>query len=198
MIQEGGTSYAQTFPDTAVALKPTQTPAHAKKMKPEGTLGCTPLLRTTATLGSVSAMVTDIISQVATQSARDYSDIQTQTWSEPPTVSHAHGNSGSIEKTTIQDINQNPVFAHVDQFGNPVKVQATVGPQTNTQELLIQTGEQQVTQNVGNITSLEALRSNPMIEQLVEEWIAISEIKIKGSCNKVYIPTKKKWKIQYF
>ena len=61
MIQEGGTAYAQTFPDTAVALKPTQTPGRAKKMKPEGTLGCTPLPRAMATLGSASTTVTDVI-----------------------------------------------------------------------------------------------------------------------------------------
>ena len=108
MIQEGRTSFAQTFPDMAVTLKPTQTPTRAKKMKPEGTLGCTPLPHTTATLGSASTTVTDVISQVATQSAKDYSDIQTQAWSVPPTVSHAQGNSGTIEKTIIQDINQIP------------------------------------------------------------------------------------------
>ena len=121
-----------------------------------------------------------LFSQVATQSARDYSDIQTQAWSVPPTVSYAQGNSGTIEKTTIQDINQNPVFAQADQFGNPVRVQATVGPQTNTQELSVPTGEQQVTQNIENITSLEALHSNPMIQQLVEEWMAILETKMKA------------------
>ena len=61
VIQEGRAAYAQTFPDTAVALKPTQTPAHAKKMKPEGTLGCTSLPCTMATLGSASTTVTDVI-----------------------------------------------------------------------------------------------------------------------------------------
>ena len=68
----------------------------------------------------------------------------------------------------------------MDPFGNPVRVQATVGPQINTQELSIATGEQQVTQNDGNITSLEALRSNPMIQQLVEERMAILEMKMKA------------------
>ena len=149
-------------------------------MKPEGTLGCTPLPRTTATLESASTTITDVISQVVTQSAKDYSDIQTQAWSVPPTVSHAQGNSGTIEKTTTQDINQNPVFAHVDQFGNPVRVQATVGPQIYTRELSIAMGEQQVTQNVGNITSLEALRSNPMIQHLVDKQMAIVETKMRA------------------
>ena len=42
VIQEGGTSYSQVFPDTAVALKPITTPARPKKQKHTFDLGLTP------------------------------------------------------------------------------------------------------------------------------------------------------------
>ena len=35
VIREGGMSYVQIFSDTAVVLKLTQMPVHAKKQKPE-------------------------------------------------------------------------------------------------------------------------------------------------------------------
>ena len=90
-------------------------------------MGCTHLPRTTASVGSASATVTDVISQVATQTMGDVNESTMQVWSMPqPLSQHMQGNIGNTDKMTIQDINQNPVFAHVDQFGNPVRVQAAV------------------------------------------------------------------------
>ena len=78
VIQVGRTSYSQIFADTTVALKPTQTPTCARKPMPEGTLGCALLPHTTTTVGSASATVADVISQVAAQSTGDASYDQTQ------------------------------------------------------------------------------------------------------------------------
>ena len=68
VIQEGGTSYTQVFPDTTVALKPLTTPARAKKQKPILDLGITPLnyeltsrFQVTSTISVLTQAVTDSV-----------------------------------------------------------------------------------------------------------------------------------------
>ena len=88
----------------------------------------------------------------------------------PPSQSQLmKANTETAEKVTIQDVNQNPVFAHVDQFGNPIRVQAAVDTQLMARDYLTQAIGRQGVQDVGNTATLDTLGSNPMIQQLVEE-----------------------------
>ena len=70
---------------------------------------------------------------------------------------------------------------HTDQFDNPVLVQGmveqpVVGSQIQTQQL--QLPERQLDVN-STSQSLEALRANPFIQQLVEERVAVLESRMK-------------------
>ena len=47
--------YSLVFSDTAVALKCTQTPMRAKKLKPTVDLGCTPLTQSGSTCATLTA-----------------------------------------------------------------------------------------------------------------------------------------------
>ena len=156
-----------------MALKPTQTPACTKKLKSDGVAGCIPLPRTTAALGSASS-ITDVISQVVSQTKATTSASQAQVWTTPqPQIHLSQSNTEPIEKVTVQDVNQNHIFAHVDQFGNPVRVQAAVETLPLACEHVIQATGHQGTQDLGTTVTLDTLRSNPMIQQLVEERIAV-------------------------
>ena len=180
VIHDGGTSYSQVFADTAVALKLTEIPARTKKLKSDGVAGCIPLPRTTAALVSVSS-ITDVMSQVASQTTATTSVSQVQVWTTPqPQIILSQANTEPIEKVTVQDVNQNPVFAHVDQFGNPVRVQAAVETLPMTHKLVTQATGCQGTQDLGITATLDTLRSNPMIQQLVKERIAVLESKMKA------------------
>ena len=106
------------FVDTAVALKPTQTPVCTKKLKPDGVAGCTTLPRTTAALGLASTTITDVISQVASQVTVDTSESQAQGWAMSQLQSQLmKANTKTAEKVTIQDVNQNSLFAHIINLG---------------------------------------------------------------------------------
>ena len=83
VIHEGGMSYSQIFAYTEVALNPSQTPARVKKLKLEGTLGCTPLPHTTAARGSSTATTAIVTTQIAT---------------------HVTGNTVGTEQMTVQVI----------------------------------------------------------------------------------------------
>ena len=129
VIQEGGTSYSQVFPDKAVALKPAETPARAKKQKPTLDLGLTPLNYQSAPGAQVTSTITaptqgNFALGTCTQESVTGSGILPQeTVSQPP--------ASKVLPTgdaTVQDCNQNMLFGHMNQFGNLVKVQ---GPAEN-------------------------------------------------------------------
>ena len=70
VIQEGGTSYSQVFPDTAVALKLLTTPARVTKQKPMLDLGITPLdyeptsrSQATSTISAPTPVMTDSVTR---------------------------------------------------------------------------------------------------------------------------------------
>ena len=84
-------------------------------------------------------------------------------------------------KQPVHDFNQN-VLMHTDQFGNPLLVQGiveqpVVGSQIQPQQS--QLPERQLDMNPTN-QSLEALRANPFIQQLVEERVAVLESRTKS------------------
>ena len=102
-------------------------------------------------------------------------------WTTPqPQIHLSKLNNEPIEKVIVQDVNQNPVFAHVDQFGNPVRVQAAVETLPLAHEHVTQAIGHQGTQDLGTTATLDTLRSNPIIQQSVEERIAVLESKMKA------------------
>ena len=157
VIQEGGTSYSQVFPDTAVALKPVTMPARPKKQKHALDLGLTPL-------NYQPTMNTQVTSTITA----------------PTQGSFAVGACTSLpaEEVTVQDHNQNVVFGHMDQFGNLVRVQ---GPaeSVESRDVFVPVTERSTVINPMNPPTLDTLRSNPLIQQLVEERMAALETRMK-------------------
>ena len=88
----------------------------------------------------------------------------------------------------------------LDQYGNPVQVQSlveTAGLQLQNvyvpvKEVTVTTTDQAVYvpvhetlpvttgTTVASTTTLEALKANPFIQQLVEEWVAVLECRMKS------------------
>ena len=101
----------------------------------------------------------------------------TQAWDF--SASNLQGTDSNIQtakKQPTRDYNQN-VLMHTDQFGNPVLVQGiadqpVVYSQVQAQQM--QLPERQLDANPTS-QSLETLRANPFIQQLVEERVAILE-----------------------
>ena len=91
-----------------------------------------------------------------------------------------------LKNNQTRDYNQK-VLMHTDQFGNPVLVQGIAEKPvvcSQVQAQLTQLTEGQLDAN-STSQSLEALRANPFIQQLVEERVAILESRMKMNCNKV-------------
>ena len=180
---EEGMSYSRVFPDTAVTFKHSTTPTKAKKQKGDVDLGVKPL---TCELIPPTPMRMVAESSLPCTTATIMRPVPT------PTSTHAWDlGAGGLQETnndiqlnrkqTVCDFNQN-VLMHTDQFGNPVLVQGMVeqpvaGSQIQTQQL--QLPERQLDMNVTN-QSLEALRANPFIQQLVEERVAVLESRMKS------------------
>ena len=139
---------SKTFPDVAVAIKPT--PARPKKLKADPELGVAPLQKT--------------------------------------------------EQVSIPGIKSLNYPLILDQYGNPVQVQSlveTAGLQLQNvydpvKEVTVTTTDQAVYvpvhetlpvttgTTVASTTTLEALKANPFIQQLVEERVAVLESRMKS------------------
>ena len=168
---EEGVSYSRVFSDTAVTFKPSSTPTKAKNQRGDTDLGVMPLTRELIpptpmrmVAGSSHSHTTSTITRpVPSLTSTQACDIQT------------------VKKQPTRDYNQN-VLMHTDQFGNPVLVQGiaeqpVVCSQMQAQQT--QLTERQLDVNSTN-QSLEALRANPFIQQLVEERVAVLESRMKS------------------
>ena len=179
VIQEGGTSYSQVFPDTAVALKPVTTPARPKKQKHTLDLGLTPLNYQP----TVSTQVTSTISAPTQGSFEMGACTQTKVTtsemvSQGTVLQQSATTNLPTEEITVQDHNQNVVFGHMDQFGNLVRVQ---GPAESmeSRDVFVPATERNTVMNPVNQPTLDSLHSNPLIQQLVEERMAALEARMK-------------------
>ena len=115
-----GESYIKTFPNTAVLVKPSATPARPMKQRPDFELGVTPLPQ--------EYYKTSIASSVP--HSRDLSGLQflkLGTLTQALTVHSS--NESSAEKSIVRDANHH-IYRHVDQLGNPVEVHSVVKPLT--------------------------------------------------------------------
>ena len=169
---EEGVSYSHVFSDTAVMFKPSSTPTKAKKQRGDTELGVMPLTRELIpptpmrmVVGSSHPWTTSTITRPVP------SLTSTQAWDlGTPNLQEPNSDSQTAKKQPTRDYNQH-VLMHTDQFGNPVLVQGiadqpVVYSQVQAQQT--QLPERQLDANPTS-QSLEALRANPFIQQLVEE-----------------------------
>ena len=177
VIQEGGTAYSQVFADTAVAIKPT--PVRPKKHKATIDLGCTPLMQT-ATARVTSTVTSQTVSQPLAETVAQPQDPPTQIWTTPQDIVQQPPHSGpQTKQPVIQDCNQNILFGHVDQFGNPVRVQGPAEAIPEVRDTFVPVTEHPITVDAGPVSNINMLRSNPLIQQMVEERMALLEAKMK-------------------
>ena len=71
------------------------------------------------------------------------------------------------------------MFGHVDQFGNPVSVQGPAGPATEARETFVPVTDHPIVSDAGPAPTIDMLRSNPLIQQMVEERMALLKAKMK-------------------
>ena len=153
------------------------TPARPNMQKAAIDLGCTPLTQT-ATSRITSTMTFHTISQSPTKATSQPQTSSVEIWPTPKDAEqHLSEGVVNIQETVVQDCNQKVLFGHVDQFGNSVKVQGSPETVSYSCETFVPVTEQLTTVERGNRPTLDMLRSNPLIQQMVEECIAILDSK---------------------
>ena len=80
---------------------------------------------------------------------------------------------------TEQDCNQNTLFGHIDQFGNLVKVQSPTETTMESRDVFVPPTEFSTVNEPTSAPTIDILRSNPLIRQMVEERLAVLEAKMK-------------------
>ena len=173
-------TYAQTFPDTAVLVR--QTPARAKKHKGDTDLGVTPLANITPAGGETPYTPKNILPKVTSTVTRPPN---TASVSWPVNLDTHHGGLGEMGGKQV-DQNFNML---TDQYGNPVEIQG-LAPKVDTQqgEPLFTTDMQEPT----SAQSLEFLRTNPYLQKLVEDRVAVLEARMRNELQQGNLTTRKK------
>ena len=172
-----GTLFTQTFPDTAVSFRSAQTPVQAKKSKCDGETGIAPLA------GDTDSFTTPQVRSVQPLSTR-----VTQAWHH--TEPEVPKDTRLVDQQSVED-NTQGIFQHVDQFGIPVRVQGVVNQGQSTRDTRVQGIERISADNTGQSMTLEALRSNPIIQQLVEERVAVMESRMRTELQQGVYKRKK-------
>ena len=178
LIQEGGTSYAHVFPDTAVAVKTISTPARPKKQKHALDLGLTPLNYQPAVTTQVTSTITAPTQGNFATGTCTQTSVTTEMEPQEGSTQQSVNATLVTEEVAVQDHNQNVVYGHVDQFGNLVRVQGPIDS-TESRDIFVPATERHAVNNPVNPPTLDTLRSNPLIQQLVEERMAALEAKMK-------------------
>ena len=65
----------------------------------------------------------------------------------------------TVKESIIQDCNQNVLFGHIDQFGNPVSVQGPAGPAVETREKFVPVTDRPIVADVGSTPSIDVLNN---------------------------------------
>ena len=167
------TAYTQTFADTAVIVK--QTPARAKKQKPDLDLGVAPLQSGTPQLGRDQTTVTRVSLPRVMSTVSKPPGITSIAWANDVSVA----TTMATDKPTNMDMN----FNLTDQFGNPVQIKG-IGPTVhNTQPITVtRQAEPLFTQPQGETPTqtIDFLRANPYIQRMVEERVSVLEARMKS------------------
>ena len=83
------------------------------------------------------------------------------------------------EDVTIQDCNQNTLFGHMDQFENLVKVQGPAESTVESRDVFVPATECSIVSEPTPAPTMDILRSNTLMQQMVEERLAVLEAKMK-------------------
>ena len=164
-----GTTFAKVFADTAVAIKPAATPARQKKQVKDNELGVAPLFKEPPQVHTKTVTKNPLPRVTATVSKP--TDIN-PTWEAVAVL--------NLPETTTQvksDFNHN-ILNYTDQYGNAVQIQAPVQADMVNQATYTEAGTA-TNPLVVQQQSIESLRSNPIIQQLVEERVALLEKRMK-------------------
>ena len=113
-VSEDGTIYSQTFPDVAVAIKPT--PTRPKKLKADPDLGVAPLLK----MDQMNLPGVKSLPRVTSTVSRPQPSASVS-WDAPAHVNFPQ--TTVMEKPLVRDVNFN-LPAYSDQYGNSVQVQS--------------------------------------------------------------------------
>ena len=200
-VSDDGTIYSQTFPDVAVAIKPT--PARSKKLKADPDLGVAPLLK----MDQMNLPGIKSLPRVTATVSRPQPSASVS-WDAPTHMNFQQ--TTVMEKPLVRDVNFN-LPAYSDQYGNPVQVHSL--PDTGgiqSQNLYVPTKEASVTTveqasyvpvhetlpvtagaTMASTATLEALKANPFIQQLVEERVAVLESRMKSELQQGNTQRKK-------
>ena len=181
---QDGTAFAKVFADTAVAVKTVPTPARFKKQRADFDLGVTPLFSEPAPVQppvskNVLPRVTSTVSKPPENSV---------TWENVSLLNIP--NQGALNKNDVCDINQNNI-KYTDQYGNLVQVQAPIQREPIVQNTPPVSEQVVVEPMAVQQQSMESLRSNPVIQQLVEERVALLETRMKNELQQGNVLRKK-------
>ena len=176
-----GMTFAKVFADTAVAVRPAATPARHKKQVKDSELGVASLFKEPPQLQTKHVTKNPFPRVTAT--------VSKPTDSNPTWEAVAVMNLPGAVAQTKTDFNHN-VLSFTDQYGNPVQVQAPVQAEMASQITYADAG----TANnplVVQQQSIESLRNNPIIQQLVEERVALLETRMKTELSQGNVLRKK-------
>ena len=167
-------TYSKVFPDTAVVLKHVATPARNKKLKNDLDLGVAPLSRELIPPTPISRVGSSSLPRVTSTITRPVpaTTVHHQ-WEQTPGNLQHKTDFKLLDKQPQCDFNQN-ILTHMDQYGNPVQVQAVVDPSGLVTQPEATFFEKPV-EMTSSIKSMDTLRANPMIQRLVEEGVAVLE-----------------------
>ena len=173
---DAGDSYLKTFPDTAVLVKASATPARPKKQRPDFDLGVAPLPQDNSKPASVSSL--PVVRQAAAAFARPEEPVVPPNWDNSQMLVEQIEGENSVQKHMVRDVNHN-IYRHVDQFGNPVQVRAMADPLAVVTPQDPNPAVKSTDSSVTAPMTLDSLRMNPYIQQLVEERVAVLETRMK-------------------
>ena len=166
-----------------MTLKASTTHTRAKKQKRDTELGVTPLTQEFYPPTPMRVTASSSFSRVTSTITRPVPSLMTsQVWeSGMSNLQETNNDISTVNKQPSHDFNQN-ILMHTDQFGNPVRIQG-IGEQpigcTQVQGQQPPVPERQLEVKPMK-QSIEALRANPFIEQLVEERVAVLESRMKN------------------
>ena len=181
---QDGTAIAKVFADTIVAVKPVPTPARYKKQCADFDLGVTSLFSVPAAVQP--AVNRNVLPRVSSTVSKPPEN--SVTWENVSLLNIP--NQGVRDKADVCDINQNNI-KYTDQYGNLVQVQAPVQRDPVVHNTLPVSEHVVAKPMMVQQQSTESLRSNPVIQQLVEERVALLETRMKNELQQGHVLRKK-------
>ena len=156
-------------------VKSSATPVRPKKQHPDFELGVAPVPQDGGKVSSVSSL--PVVRQAVAAFARPDESVVSQNWDCVQTLTGQADGENLVEKQTVRDVNHN-VYRHI-QFGNPVQVRAVAEPLAVVAQQDPLPVEKPIETTAAASVTLDSLRMNPYIQQLVEERVAVLETRMR-------------------